>query len=570
MTKIVKNWKILPGFKGKISKRSLPGWVFDVLANRGIKTEQEISSYLDPEYEGLFDSSVFKGTKEVVERIALAKQNKEKVVVYGDYDVDGITATALVSEVLNKIGIQNECYIPHREEEGYGLNEAAVKEIIKSGAELIIAVDCGISSKDVIDSQPKDIDFIVCDHHEIVKEKVPKNAIIIHPELLKGSDPNGIQLSACGMAFFLSRALQKEFESEFPLGQEKWLLDLTALATICDVIPLTGQNRILAKWGLSVISKTKRVGLLELMKVAGVKPGEINSYAVGFLLGPRLNAAGRLEHAKKALDLLLTKDPAKAKVLAEHLNKLNLERQKMCEKILAEAKAEIESGDKKDHEIFLLSNKNWPRGVVGIIASKLSDSYSRPVIIFEHDGKEHHGSARSVEGFDITEALSECEDCLLKFGGHAKAAGLSLSDKHFVVFAEKMLEITRNKIKKESLKPTVIIDTKIKADKIDAEMLDMIASFEPFGYGNHTPTFLLENAAIENIKQVGANKEHLKFSIKRTANSEQRTALGAIWFNYDMEITEKNRYDMVFTLRYNVWNNQKTIELRIIDMRVSD
>lgn len=595
MAKVGKKWKILPGFRGEKPKTSLSGWVLDVLANRGIITEQEISSYLDPRYEELLEPGVFLNMDKAVRRIAQAKENNEKVVVYGDYDVDGITATALVLEILNKIGIQKyDFYIPHREEEGYGLNDKAIGEIIDSGAKLIIAVDCGITSREIIDassgkpsstdvSQGK-IDFIVCDHHEIDENKIPTKSVNIHPQLMK-KEAASQNLSACGMAFFLALALQEKFPIEIPKGQEKWFLDLVALATICDVLPLTGQNRILAKFGLKVLAKSKRIGLNALIHTASINPNEINSYTVGFLLGPRLNAAGRLEHAKKALELLITEDQARARIIAGELNKLNVERQKMCDKILAEAKAEIESSSKKDHEIYLLSNKNWPRGVVGIIASKLSDAYSRPVIVFEHDGEEHHGSARSVEGFDITAALTECEDCLLKYGGHAKAAGLSVSNKHFIIFSNKLLKLARNKIKKEELRPTITIDTKIKPEEISDKMLEQIHELEPFGYGNHTPVFMLENVSIDNLKKVGDSGQHIKFQVisdrlqvpgLKTENqkqnltsktSNQKPNLSAIWFNYDLDIKAQEQYDIVLTLRYNVWNNCKNIELRVIDMK---
>lgn len=352
MGQTTKKWKVLSSGKEK-AILGLPKWLISVLSNRGLKSEQKISSYLEPKYEDLADSKTFLNVTDAVKRIAEAKEKQEKIVVYGDYDVDGITATALMFEVLSKIGIQKiETYIPHREEEGYGLNQKALDEIITGGANLIITVDCGISSDELIaGAKAKNVDVIVCDHHEIDAKRLPKDAIILHPNLvLKGTDPSN--LSACGMAFFLAKALQKEFPEEFPQGQEKWLLDLVALATICDVVPLVGQNRILAKFGLKVLEKTKRVGIQELMRVSGVKPEEVSSYAVGFLLGPRLNAAGRLEHAKKALELLLTKDKNQAILIASDLNKLNAERQQMCDKILDEAKAEIESVA-KNHPLFI-------------------------------------------------------------------------------------------------------------------------------------------------------------------------------------------------------------------------
>ncbi len=569
MAETQNNWKILkPDVKKP--KGEYPSWLFSVLANRGIKTKAEITAFLESEYEDLLPATAFLNMSKAAKRIGLALDRNEKVVVYGDYDVDGITATAMVSESLNKIGVQNfETYIPHREEEGYGLNPEALRDLQKSGAKLVIAVDCGITAGAIIDaSEFADLDFIVCDHHEIDKNILPQKSINLHPAFTKKGLPEQ-ELSACGLSFFLLKALQDKFPDKIPAGQEKWFLDLAALATICDVVPLTGQNRLLAKYGLMVLAKSKRPGIDELAKTASLKPADINSYAVGFLLGPRLNAAGRLEHAREALDLLLTQNAKEAKTLALHLSALNNERQKMCERILAEAKAEIENGDKKNHEIYLLANKNWPRGVVGIIAGRLAENYARPVIVFEHDGETYHGSARSVDGFDITEALGEVSEHVLKFGGHAKAAGLTVEAGKFVVFQEKLLEITRGKIKKESLTKEIIIDAQIKPEEISDEMLELITKLEPFGYGNHTPSFMLSAVDASNIKKVGAKKEHLKFNIQ-THKSDKPLALGAIWFNNKLEIKEEIKYDLAFTLRYNVWNERRTIELRIIDARLHD
>lgn len=564
MEQIRKKWKVLPGYTGEKPKLNLPDWLFNALANRGLKTKAEITSYLEPKYEDLISPDSFLAMDNAVERIVRAREKNEKIVVYGDYDVDGITATALVFELLNKIGLQNvETYIPHREEEGYGLNKEAIDEIIKKKTGLLITVDCGISSRDLVSyARENKLDVLVCDHHEIEKEKLPVGAVTIHPQLTKrGTSPQSF--CACGMAFFLARAVQEKFLSVYPKGQEKWLLDLVALATICDVVPLVGQNRILASYGLRVLAKTKRVGLAELIKSTGTAAKELNSYTVGFLLGPRINAAGRLEHAKKALELVLTHDPKRARVISTELSKLNTERQKMCDRILFEAKGEIETSGKKDHEIFLLSNKNWPKGVVGIIASKLSDAYSRPVIVFEDDGKAHHGSARSIEGFDITAALSECEKEVIKFGGHARAAGLTVAADKFILFSDKLLEIAKGKIKKEDLVPGLIIDSEIREKDITEKTIETISGMEPFGYGNHNPTFLLKDIEIENIKKVGSAGEHLKFCLKKSGTQ-------AILFGNSHEVSEKKKYDLVLGLRYNFWNQRRSVEARILDLREAE
>lgn len=561
MAKTQKKWKQLTGWVGKKPKGNFPDWFLNILYSRSAKNEKEIEAFLNPKYEDLLDPFVFQNMKEVISLISKAKKENWKVTIYGDYDVDGVTSVALVQEVLKKIGITNiESYIPHRETEGYGLHEEALKEIFDGGTHLLISVDCGVTSKDLIDSfATKDRYFLVVDHHEIDKGKIPEKAVVLHPELtVKGTDPQ--VLSAAGMAFYMARAVQAEYPNEFVLGQEKWLLDLVALSTIADVMPLTGQNRILTKFGLKVLPKTKRIGLLELARTSGIDPREISAYSVGFLLAPRLNAAGRLEHAQMALDLLLTCDKKEALRLATELNRLNMERQKLCERILAEAIAEIEGSKKKDHEIFLLSNKNWPRGVVGIIAGRLAESYARPVIVFENDGESHHGSARSVGDFDITAALSECEDCLEHYGGHAKAAGLSVSGEKFVIFADKLLEITRRKIKATDLVKEITIDSEIKEEEITEEAVDLLTLLEPFGYGNPTPTLVCRGVEIMGAKLVGADQNHLKFQLKESG-------LSAISFNRTEKLKEECKYNLAFHLKYNYWNNRKTIDLRVVDIQ---
>jgi single-stranded-DNA-specific exonuclease len=564
MTKHPLNWKIIsPATSNKLHNTNLPDWFLSILFNRGINTEAEVLDYLEPDYQKIVKPEMFLGVKEAVDRIKKAKDKDEKIVVYGDYDVDGITATAMMFETMNKIGIQElETYIPHREEEGYGLNREALDEIKAKGAGLVIAVDCGVTAGKLIDSY-KELDFIVVDHHSIDKAKLPKRAAILHPSLTK--DKKEHNLSGAGMAFIFALALQGAFPRDFLPGQEKWLLDLVALSTICDIVPLTAQNRLLAYWGLIVLNKTKRDGLKALMDVSGVELGSADSYSAGFLLGPRLNAAGRLESAQKALKLLLTDDKKEARELAHELNRLNQERQLLCERIVEEARQKVEQDDQKETPIHLLSDKNWPRGIVGIVASRISDYYNRPAIIFEDDGEFHHGSARSIEGLNITELLSQASDYLVKFGGHAKAAGLTVSHEHFVVFQEKLVSLVDDKLEKIDLARELQIDTTIKPEDIDDEAMALLAKMEPTGYGNKKPVFMMENVTVIDIKRVGKEKEHLKFKIQNSSTKSQ--TIDAVAFSEPRDVKEGERYDIALTLKYNVWNNRRTIEARIIDFR---
>jgi len=573
MAKIEQKWKILRHRPSTIDHGpELPGWFLGILANRGIETAEQIEDYLNPKYERIVKPENFLNIAEAVDRIKRAKEAEEKVVVYGDYDVDGITATAVTMETLNKIGIQNvENYIPHREDEGYGLNAEALSEIKKNGATLVVAVDCGITSGTLIDAQ-KGLDFIVIDHHTIKEEELPKKAILLHPSLtiaLSGPGPNKEEygLSAAGMAFIFALALQKAFPKDFLPGQEKWLLDLVALSTICDIMALQEANRLLAYFGLIVLNKTKREGLKALMDVSGVDGGSADAYSAGFLLGPRLNAAGRLESAQKALKLLLTKDKGEARQIAVELNKLNSERQLLCQRIVEEARVKAEKNG-KESSIQVLSDKNWPRGVVGIVASRITDQYNRPTIIFEDDGELHHGSARSVDGVNITELLSQTSDYLVKFGGHAKAAGLTVSHEHFVVFKEKLLALADKKIKEVDLARELLIDAEIKLDEITDGAMSLLSKMEPTGFGNKRPIFISRGVTFSDIKRVGKTKEHLKFRIKNQGVSS--TEIEAVAFSESREVHRDYSYDVVFTLKYNVWNNRKSIEARVIDFRPAE
>ncbi len=535
-----------------------PAWFVGVLRKRKIRSKKEIEDYLSPDYEKLVLPENFKGIEAAAERIAEAQKKKETVCVFGDYDVDGVTAVALVFEVLERIGLKDpKTYIPHRLEEGYGLNKKALSELKKQGVGLVVAVDCGINSGDVIDAE-EELDFIVVDHHEIDRKKLSQKAINIHPHLTE--DKKKYHFSGAGLAFLLARAVQKKFEDRYPGGQEKWLLDLVALSVICDIVPLIGDNRILATWGLRVLAKTKRPGLLALADSASIDLGEVGAREVGFVLGPRLNAAGRIEQAETALELLLTGSEARAGRLAKRLEKLNTERQKMCERIVTEAKKEIEEGAQKDHKVFLLSNKNWPRGVVGIVASRIADEHNRPVIVFEDDGENHHGSARSVDGFDIVEALAGCGDCLKSFGGHAKAAGLVVSREKFVLFSDKLVSVAGRRLKETDLKKTIEIDAAVEVGEVDESFLDFVSKMEPFGCGNTQPVFLVEGVLPEEIKRVGQDSGHLKFSL-------DGGRISGIAFKEERKMIEGEKYDLVGGFRYSFWGGRKRIEFLALDFR---
>jgi len=537
-----------------------------LLASRGISTEAQAQDFIHPKYTNLSDPFDLPDMDKAVETIMTAVGAKQKIAIYGDYDVDGVTATTLLSDFFRQIDVDVTGYIPSRVDEGYGLNIEAVTGLANKGIKLIITVDCGSTSIDVIEAANKlGVTIVVTDHHVMKESKgkvhVPEAAAVVNPKRLAPESPL-YELAGVGVAFYLVRALQTRVIEKFALGQEKWLLDLVALGTICDVVPLVGENRILAKYGLSVLARSRRVGIRALAEVAEVSLEFVDSYKVGFLIGPRLNAAGRIEHAQSALSLLLTTDEAEAKTLALALNELNLHRQELTESIVAEAR-EMIIANKQPQNIYLLSGKGWPAGVVGIVASRLADEFNRPMLIMEDLGNELKGSARSIKNFNIIEALTECGDLFTRFGGHAFAAGFSLDKDKFILLNNKLIEITGKQITEKDLEPEINIDLTIKNKNIDQQFIEELALLEPYGRENNKPLFLIEKASIIDARLVGTPATHLKLKIQQGP-----ALLSGIAFGYGetLDVLPGDIYDFVVTLEINEWNNRKTPEFRLIDL----
>ncbi len=536
-----------------------------LLFNRGIKDAKEAEDFLDPKYDRLHDPFLMKGMEETVKRIQTALENKEKVVIYGDYDVDGITATAILHDTFSALDISASYYIPKRDTEGYGLNKDALKEIAENGANLVVTVDCGITGvEEVKYAKELGLDIIITDHHNVPvksgKQIIPET-IVINPKQNSCKYPYG-ELSGSGIAFKLAQALYATFPEKLIFGQEKWLLDLAALGTVCDMVPLTGENRIISHFGLKVLAKTKRVGLKLLAEASGVSLREMKSYNLGFQLGPRLNAAGRLETAEKSIQLLLSSDENEARMLALDLDNLNKERQDLTQRILSEAIEEIEKKD-KDSKIFLLANENWPAGVVGIIASKLVDKYARPVIVFEDKGDRCQGSARSPKCFNIIEALEKNSEILVRCGGHARAAGATVKKEHFVLLEEKLIEIAGNKITEEDLQPELEVEAEVNLSDVDEENYNFLQRLEPYGMGNPSPRFVAWGLKVESFRKVGKEGEHLKLAL--ADGSEKRNA---IFFSYfDREIDLQKPVDALFSINQNEWGGKVSYEMRCLSMK---
>ncbi len=564
-----KSW-ILP-LPDKFRSGKIPPILISILSQRGLTSEQEAEDFLNIKYENLSLPSQIKGMNEAVGVIEKAISEKKRIAIYGDYDVDGVSATALLVRFFEIVGLEVSSYIPSRQEEGYGLNKSSIERMKKDQIDLVITVDCGSSSiKEIAYAKKIGLEVVVTDHHEITKindKEILPDCIVVNPK--RTSNENKVnELAGVGVAFCLIRALQKNLIQSLPEGQEKWFLDLVALGTICDIVPLSGDNRILAKYGLKVLGKSRNLGLQALIQSIGLENKRINSYNVGFGLGPRLNAAGRLKNASLSLQLLLEKDEHELNEISIELNELNQLRQKETERIVSEAKAVIvENKYEKNRKIFLLKSKDWPAGIIGIAASRLADRYHRPILIMEEEKEMLKGSARSIKEFDLIRALDECRELFIKYGGHSQAAGFTMKKTNFKALEAKLIKISDKLISWEDLVPEIKIDCRLSFKNIDQELIDNLEKLEPFGCGNNKPRFMTYAVNVYEKKLVGKEKNHLKLVLKDGAGYK----IPGMYFNFgpNLEKLKSEIVDIIYTVELNEWNNTKNIDLHIIDMKES-
>lgn len=539
-----------------------------LLINRGLATQQSIDEFLHPDYSrDVHDPFAFRDMDRAVMRISKAIAAGEKITVHGDYDADGVSATAIMVTVLKALGAQLHVHIPHRSLEGYGLSEKTVHELDKNGTKLIVTVDCGIASqKEVALANSKGIDVIVTDHHEQQPELPPAFAII-NPQVEESGYPFR-ELSGSGVAFKLAHALCiRDGGKKLKEGFEKWLLDLVAIGTITDCMPILGENRTLVKYGLVVLRKTRRLGIQELVKQIGITQESLDSTAVGFMIGPRLNAAGRLEHANTAYELLLTEDREEAERIAVGLGKTNQERQRMTEKIVNLAKKQI--GEVKDEKILFAIGDGWIPGIVGLVAGRLLEEYSRPVLIMgAKENGEIVGSGRSIPSFDVTRALIETRDLLDHFGGHAVACGFSLSSSKLDDFKKRMTKLAEAKIKTADMVKCIQIDTEVRLKDVNWELVELLSQFEPFGEDNTQPRFVAYGLTVMDLQKVGNDGKHLRLVVKHDEEIEKIIAfgIGNTWGN---QLKIGDVVDVVFELSIHEWNGNREIQLKLVDIKNS-
>ncbi len=537
--------------------------ILQLLANRGLKTQEEIDEFLLPDYsQDIYDPFIFLEMGKAVERIYRAIENKEKILIYGDYDVDGVTSAVLLYKVLKLLGIEPDIYLPDREKEGYSLNKEAIKSFIEKKINLIITCDCGISNpEEVEEANQAGVDVIITDHH-CEPEILPKAYAIINPQLKREKYPFK-NLAGVGVVFKLVCALLKQANISNKEAFEKWLLDLVALGTINDSMPLLKENRTLCKYGLLVLNKTKNHGLKVLIEKSGLFLGNLDTQNIYYQIGPRINAAGRMDHANKALKLFLT-EGEELNNLALKINTLNEKRQRIVENIFTEVKAEIEIEKQPIKKILIVLKERCPVGVLGLVANKLVDTFARPAIVLTKTSQgKIKASGRSIGDFDLFANLSCLSHYFSGFGGHKTAAGFTLkNNEDFKKFKEEMEIKAEQEIKEEDFSLKMKIDAEVRCSDINWDLQEELEKFEPYGQSNPKPIFLLSNINLKNIEIVGKNSQHRRLTIDEGKK--------IIYFNSDEKVRDfkiGDKIDMVFELGVNRWNGEQRLEMKAIDIR---
>lgn len=536
----------------------IPGPLAGLLAARGLAEPDAARRFLNPRLDNLTDPTDLPDMAKAADRILRAVRGRERIAVFGDYDCDGITATALLTRCLRELGAEVKPFLPLRLEEGYGLGVDALTRCLEAHQpRLVITVDCGTGSVAAVRAAAENgVDVVVTDHHEPAGDIAPA-AAVVNPKLGAGGDP--ANLAGVGVAFKLAWALALRAGAD--LRRVFRYLDLVATGTVADVVPLTGENRILVHYGLAQINREPLPGLQALVEAAELKDA-VGEYHLGFAIGPRLNAAGRLGDAQAALELLLGDDPESLLPLARQLDRGNRERQKIETDILEEALQDVAALDLEKHAGLVLARRGWHPGVIGIVASRVVQRFGRPVLMIalNEDGSGR-GSGRSIEGFNLVENLAECRDLLVRFGGHAMAAGLELEEKNLAAFREAFNRRVAEAIPPEQLRPVQRIDAWIDLADADERLFEGLQALRPFGCGNPRPVWAASRVRVLGQPRI-LKEKHLKMRL--VAGSAQREAIG---FNLAGQPLPDGPIDIAFTLDMNSWNGRETLQLKLEDFR---
>jgi single-stranded-DNA-specific exonuclease len=530
-----------------------------VLINRGLTYPAEVHTFLKASFDSLIDPLTLPDMGIAVERIKKAIREKEKVLVFGDYDADGITSCAILVSTFERLGLSVQYYIPHRIKEGYGLNAAIADFCRANGISLLIALDCGTSNIDEVKAIMRiGTDVIIVDHHEQMKGELPPACAVVNPKRSDSQYPFR-DFSAAGLTYKLAQALTGQLLTGY--------LDLVTLGTIADVAPLSGENRIIVKAGLKALSSTTRPGLCALMEVARISGRSITPEHVSYILGPRINASGRMDTAHTSVQLLLSDSADEAQRLAQELNRNNQHRQKVESGILTEAEVQIETDiNFKEHSVIILGKEGWHMGILGIVASKIADRYNRPTIIISFENDIGKGSCRSIDNFHILDALSRCSQHLEDFGGHRYAAGLTIARKHFDAFKESINRIASTILRPEDYVSALSIDAEIGLDDLSDEFLHELERLEPFGEGNPQPVFSSRGLVVKSAPSI-VGRDTLKLWLSDGVRTYQ--AIGFGMGKYMDLVSTADAIDVAYGLSFDRWQGSKNIQLNLKDIRVS-
>ncbi len=587
-----KKWVLKPAADAETVRRlsvelGIDPVLAELLVQRGVNTFEEARTFFRPTLDGLHDPFLLQDMDKAVERLERAVHGGEKILIYGDYDVDGTTAVSLVYSFLKNLTQSVDFYIPDRYEEGYGVSFKGIDWAAENGFTLIITLDCGIKANDKVDyAATKGIDVIICDHH-LPEETLPAACAVLDPKR-EGSPYPFDDLSGCGVGFKLVQAYSQK--NNIPFEKIVSLLDLLVVSIAADLVSVTGENRILSHFGLRQINEDPRKGLLTMIRLSGLDPGHVTIDDIVFKIGPRINAAGRMESGRIAVELLTVETDEEAERLGAQINESNNARKNKDRQITREALEMVRSGKCLSQEnATIVYNPHWHKGVVGIVASRLVEAFYKPTIVFTRSNGLVTGSARSVHGFDLYDAIESCADLLENFGGHLYAAGLTLKEENLPEFCSRIEKYIAEHINDNMLTPIIEIDTKLKFEQITPKFSRILKQFHPFGPGNNAPVFLTENVYdIGNVRKVGADGDHLKLDLVQEGqiNYDTSEEMGyhakkhggyysfpAIAFNKSKHfehIREGKPIDVCYSIVENYYRGAANLQLRIKDLRERD
>lgn len=551
----------------------LPELVAQLLHQRGIHTQEAIDEFLHPDYgEDLHDPFLFRDMTRAVDRVFAARDRSERILVHGDYDADGVSGATVLLDALEGIGCTADVFIPHRERDGYGFGQPGIAYAREIDAKLIITCDCGIANvATVAAANAAGMNVIVTDHH-VFGAELPKAYAILHPKLPGETYPYA-DLTGGGVAFKLAQAIaQRDAASarRLPEGFAKWLLDVAAISTVSDYGPLMGENRTIVTYGLIVLGKTRRLGLQALYEVARIRPESITPTTIGFQIAPRINAAGRIDHANEALRLLRTTDTEEAKVLAGKLNATNTERQRLVEEAVTQALADVEG--QTERRFLVVVRDGWLPGIVGLVATKLRDQFHRPAIALTRSNGKIIGSGRSIPALHIVEALRASADLLESFGGHPQACGLTVKgETELEQLREQLERYAAERLTPDQLVPKLTIDRELALGEVTWELVEWLGKLGPFGIGNPTPRFLARGLEVVDVRTMGNSGKHCRLSVKPYALRPTPYVRKLVCFRYQdicPTIRIGDTVDVVYEVDVNEWNGNREIQMKVVDMQL--